>query len=194
MKRKPFRLFLLTGIFFAVTFLMTGCSEDVDRLTGNILHPSSLSSTEDINLRTNNGTGYTFTYEDEDFYAEYAYDTWTIYNSYRIKSPRDILIICKALDAEHRVPSRDYSSYRTPADMAFEWEQHNIAYDQLSDDSGFKHSARDVDLDPEDQGKTFKEIYEERTGRTLNMDKVIENKDKIKEKVKEKLKEKLFDE
>jgi len=166
-------------------------SASLKSIFDQFLHPSEISSEEGINLRSDDGTCYYFTYKDEDFYCEYAGDTWTIYNSYKIKNPTDIYKICKALDQEHRVPSRDYSSYRTPADMAFEWEQHNIAYDQLPEGNYWRESARNVDLDPEDQGKSFKEIYEERTGNTLDLDKIVENKDKITDKVKEKLKEKI---
>jgi len=122
---------------------------------------------------------------DEDYEAEFQEDTWTIYNSCRIKNAKDILIICRALSEEHPVPSRDRESVRTPEDMAFEWEQHNLAYEQLPEGNHWRESSRNVDLDPDDQGKTFKEIYEERTGEELNLDTVIEHKDKIKEKLRE---------
>ncbi len=42
--------------------------------------------------------------------------------------------------------------------MAYEWLQHNIAYELLPD-SEFKASAKDVDLDPDDQGLSLEEIY-----------------------------------
>ena len=166
-------------------------SASLKSIFDQFLHPSEISSSNGIDLRSDDGTCYYFTYKGEDYYAEYASDTWTVYNSCQIKNPTDIYKICKALDQEHRVPSRDYSSYRTPSDMAFEWEQHNIAYDQLPEGNYWRESARNVDLDPEDQGKSFKEIYEERTGNTLDLDKIVENKDKITDKVKEKLKEKI---
>ncbi len=196
MKRKLLHTFTL-AVLFTFSVLLTGCSGQgagtLHKLSGYLLHPSNLSSPEDINLRSDDGWSYYFTYKDEDYYAEYSSDTWKIYNSYRIKSPRDILLICKALDAEHRVPSRDYESFRTPADMAFEWEQHNIAYEQLPEDNSWRANAKNVDLDPEDQGKTFKDIYEERTGNKIDLEKIMENKGRIKEKLKEKLKEVLED-
>ena len=53
--------------------------------------------------------------------------------------------------------------------MAFEWLQHNVAYAFLPDDSAWKRSAKDVDLNPADQGKTFQEMYEDRSGKTLRI-------------------------
>ena len=46
------------------------------------------------------------------------------------------------------------------------WVQHNLAYSMLSEESEFKSWAKDVDLDPDDQGKSFIEIYEDRTGKS----------------------------
>jgi hypothetical protein len=77
--------------------------------------------------------------------------------------------------------------------MAFEWQQHNIAYEQLPEGNQWRESAMNVDLDPDDQGKTFKEMYEERTGKKLDLDTLIEHSDKIKEKAKEKLQENNID-
>ena len=191
---KKINLFLLAACL-VLSFCLTGCSEEsmqkVERITGGILSTASLSSPEDINLRSDDGYSYYFTYQDEDFYAEYYDDVWTIYNSYRITSSHDILIICRALSEEHPIHGRDMESYRTPTDMAFEWEQHNLAYEQLPEDNAWRESAKNVDLDPQDQGKTFKEIYEDRTGKEITLDDVYEKKDKILEKVKEKLKEVL---
>lgn len=174
-----------------VYVIITGFSDrtgsDLKELAGRLFGGSGLSSGEDLNLRSSDGTYYTFTYKGEDYDAEFHTDTWTVYNSYRIKNPADIRKICKALSEEHPVPGRDRESFRTPRDMAFEWEQHNLAYSQLPEDSHWRESSRNVDLDPDDQGKTFKEIYEERTGKKLDLDTVVEHKNKITEKIKEKL-------
>ena len=109
-----------------------------------------------------NGTDYSFVYADETFQAQYTPDNWTICDSYRITDPAAMLAICEALHAEHRIHSADYESWRTPEDMVYEWEQHNLAYDMLADDSPWKASARDVDFDPADQGKSLYEIYQSR--------------------------------
>ena len=141
-----------------------------------------LSSEYDIALRSSDGYNYYFTYNGTDFYAEYKYDSWVIYDSYRIVNASDIEIICSALSLEHAVPSKDYTSYRTPSDMAFEWVQHNLAYYHLPQDSHWRQHAINVCLDPEDQGRTFQEFYEDRTGTKLDNEELI---GKIIEKIKE---------
>ncbi|MBQ9157070.1 MAG: hypothetical protein IJ137_09870 [Eubacterium sp.] len=141
--------------------------------------------TRDINLRSDNDSDYYFTYKGEDYYAEYSGGEWTVYNSYRIKNPKDIKTICTALSEEHPVYASDYESYRTPSDMAFEWVQHSLAYEQLPEGNSWRQSAKNVTLDPEDQGKTFKEIYEDRTGKELDIDMVLSHKDKISSKIEE---------
>jgi hypothetical protein len=119
------------------------------------------------------GKNYTFHYNGETFDAKYATDLWVIYDSYKINNESDITIICQALCEEHPIHGRDMESYRTPEDMADEWLQHNIAYALLPEDSEFKAHAKDVDLDPEDQGKTFDEIYKDRTGKELTLDEIL---------------------
>ena len=84
------------------------------------------------------------------------------FNSYRITDAAAMLEICEALNAEHTIHSADYTAWRTPEDMAYEWEQHNLAYQMLADDSPWKESARDVDINPEDQGKSLYELYQSR--------------------------------
>lgn len=176
---------------------VSGCSSQtgsrLSDLSENFLSSSKLSSKEDLDLESHGGGDYTFQYADEEYEAEFDTDTWTIRNSYRIKNSGDILLICEALSEEHPVPGRDRESYRTPKDMAFEWEQHNLAYDQLPKGNYWSESAKNVDLDPDDQGKTFKEIYEDRTGKKLDFDTVIEHSDKIEEKAREKLGEEGID-
>ena len=51
---------------------------------------------------------------------------------------------------------------RPTKDMAYEWSQHNIAYSLLPDDSEWKASAKDVDIDPPDQGKSVYQIFKDR--------------------------------
>ena len=51
-------------------------------------------------------------------------------------------------------------SYRASDDMVNEWVYHNIAYDYLPADSSLKKHAKDVDLNPADQGKSLKQMYE----------------------------------
>lgn len=130
-----------------------------------------LSSPEDINLTdTGDGKNYTFTYGDEEFSAIYTEDNWKIIDSYKISNVDDNLIICQALIDEHPIHGSDLVSYRTAEDMAYEWLQHNIAYEILPDDNSMKSHAKDVDLDPQDQGKDFDEIYEDRTGKEFSLD------------------------
>ncbi len=130
-----------------------------------------LSSPEDINLTdSGDGKNYTFTYNDEEFSAIYTEDNWKIIDSYKISNVDDNFIICQALIDEHPIHGRDMESYRTAEDMAYEWLQHNIAYEILSDDNAMKSHAKDVDLDPNDQGKDFDEIYEDRTGKEFSLD------------------------
>ena len=134
-----------------------------------------LISPEDIELTDTdgNGTNYSFLYDGETFKAGYIPDNWKIYDSYKITNEADITIICQALTEEHPIHGKDMVSYRTPDDMAYEWLQHNIAYALLSDDSSFKAKAKDVDLNPEDQGRTFEEFYKDRTGKELTMEDIM---------------------
>lgn len=200
--KKFKKIILICSSCFILTLALAGCSDSakarIKKVSDSLLSSSNLSSVDDLNLEHNGGGDYSFDYAGEEFNAMFDTDTWTIYNSYKIKNGKDILLICQALSDEHPVPSRDRDSYRTPEDMAFEWEQHNLAYDQLPDGNYWKESSRNVDLDPDDQGKSFKEIYEDRTGKTLDFDKIKEkaleklDKDKIREKLNsEKIKEKL---
>ena len=143
-----------------------------------------LTSTSDIGLTNYDGMGakYYFTYKGEEFRTLYQNDCWTIYDSYKITNKSDMKIICQALIDVHPVHGKDLSSYRTADDMAYEWEQHNIAYKYLTEDSAWKESAGNVDLDPYDQGRSFEEIYEDRTGEKFS----------IKEEIKESLKDGSF--
>ena len=108
------------------------------------------------------GQSYAFTYADEEFSVYYEPDTWKIYDSYKIEDHDDLVTICQALLDEHPIHGIDLQSYRTAEDMAFEWEQHNLAYRLLPNSSSWKESAKNVDLDPDDQGKTFAQMYASR--------------------------------
>ena len=123
-----------------------------------------LTSPADINLRSGGDGYYYFTYNDEDFRCLFSYDTWTIYDSYRITNKNDMTVICQALSDVHPVPSRDGLSYRTADDMAYEWDQHNKIYLIAPKDGRTKERTRNVDLDPEDQGKTYEDLYRENLG------------------------------
>ena len=130
-----------------------------------------LSDPSDINLRDADGNdkNYLFTYDGEDFSVVYTTDNWKIYDSYKINNTEDMTIICEALISVHQIHGSDMESYRTAEDMAYEWLQHNIAYQFLPDESPWKVHAQNVDLDPKDQGKSFSEIYEDRTGKEFNL-------------------------
>ncbi|MBR2560873.1 MAG: hypothetical protein IKE31_01850 [Eubacterium sp.] len=125
---------------------------------------SQLKGTDDINLRNGGDGYYYFTYNGEDFRALYAASTWTIYDSYKITNKKDITIICQALSDIYPVPSRDWQSYRTAEDMAYEWDQHNKIYLIAPKDGRTRERTRNVDLDPEDQGKTYEDLYHENLG------------------------------
>ena len=116
---------------------------------------SLLSSPEDIGLHDTDGNGvdYIFSYGGEKFSALCEPENWHITDSYKIEYEDDILLICQALISVHPIHSADMQSYRTAEDMAFEWHQHNLAYNLLPDSSEWKSNAKDVDLDSKDEGK-----------------------------------------
>lgn len=132
---------------------------------------SKLRSTDDVALVPTDdyAMGYVFEYDGEQFTAYFDTYSWRVYDSYKITNHNDIVIICQALINEHPVYGSDWASYRTADDMAYEWEQHNLAYKVLPKDSHWIDDAKDVDLDPDDQGKSFQEIYESRTGEKLDI-------------------------
>lgn len=126
-----------------------------------------LTSTADINLTSADGgtRNYTFVYDGETYKAKHTADHWTIYDSYKINSKSDMMIICQALIDLYPVHGSDMVSYRTAEDMTFEWQQHNIGYIFLGEKSEWASHLKDVDFDPADQGKSFDEIYKDRTGK-----------------------------
>ena len=179
-------LFFIILVIIGGYLFLHGCpgsdtSTDQDDSEKKASHRWLLSSTSDINLHDVDGGGwnYAFTYKGEDFRAIYQYDCWTIYDSYKITSKRDQKRICQALIDIHPVHGRDLESYRTADDMAYEWQQHNLAYKYLPEDNAWRLHAANVDLDPQDQGRSIEEIYEDRTGQEIDL------KEKVTEKVKE---------
>lgn len=113
---------------------------------------------------------YSFEYRNETYNAIYTVDNWQIINSYKITNQNDITVICENLIEIHKIHGSDMISYRTAKDMAYEWLQHNIAYAILPESNSFKQSAKDVDLDPRDQNKSLKEMYEDRTGKEFKIE------------------------
>lgn len=186
MKKKMLSLFVIMSMMI---LCLAGCglnsSEDVTVTQGSGSEDtvSVLKSTRDINLRDTDGkkTNYLFTYKNEDFTAIYTKDNWKIKNSYKITNGQDIAYICKALIDVHPIHGKDMKSYRTVDDLVYEWQQHNLAYNLLPDDNSWKSHAKDVDLDPADQGKSIAEIYEARTGSKLDIRKLkkIKNNSKV---------------
>jgi len=203
MNKKIISLIL---IMLIMIFSLAGCGLNVDSYVdtqnvGNEETISVLSSTKDINLRDLDGkkTNYSFTYKNQDFSAKYTKDNWHIKNSYKITNAKDIGIICQALIEVHPIHGKDMKSYRTVDDLVYEWQQHNLAYNILPDDNSWKEHAKDVDLNPADQGKSLAEIYEARTGNKLDIKKLkniknnqtiqqVKNSSKVK-KIKNKVKE-----
>lgn len=133
------------------------------------------SSAADVNLRNPSGDGrnYVFNYGEEEFTAITWKEHWKIVDSYKIENTTDMVYICQALIDVYPIHGVDMVSYRTADDMAFEWVQHNLAYEYLSEDNVWRNKAKDVDFNPEDQGKTFIDIYEERTGKEFNFSEIF---------------------
>ena len=170
MKRKRIGILVL---FIAVWLILVlwGCGQQ-ESLEQQEAEESSnagiLTSVEDIGLQDTDGGGenYVFYYSDEEFRARYTPDNWKIFDSYRITDNEDMMIICQALSEVHPIHGKDMVSYRTPEDMAYEWQQHNFAYYMLPEESPWKQSVQNVDLDPKDQGKSFSELYEDRKNKS----------------------------
>ena len=192
------RLVTLLIVMFLILFTLTGCTLISDIKDKDIKvvqnennleikiddtdseNVSALRSTKDINLRDLDGkkTNYTFTYKNEEFSAKYTKDNWHIKDSYKITNKNDLEIICQALIDVHPIHGKDMKSYRTADDLVYEWQQHNLAYSFLPDDNLWKSHAKDVDLDPADQGRSLEEMYEARTGSKLDITR-LKSSDKV---------------
>ena len=132
---------------------------------GALFGSGEFSSTDVVLIPTDDyACGYVFSYGGEEFVAYFDTYSWRVYDSYKITNHNDIVAICQALINVHPVYGADWESWRTAEDMAYEWEQHNLAYQMLPANSHWRDDAKDVDLDPYDQGKSFRELYESRTG------------------------------
>ena len=179
---------------FLAIFLLAGCGsmpsagdgDTAETTTEETAETTGGTAGEDINLRDIYGGGYQylFTYKGEDYTAIYSYDNWCVYDSYKITSGRAMKKICQALIDEHPIHGSDYESFRTADDMVYEWKQHNIAHSILPDDNAWKTTTGNVDFDPEDQGKSVQELYEDRTGEKFDL---MEHSDDIREYLKNKL-------
>ena len=172
-------IIIITNIVFLIL------EDKIYKYEKDIVLPDDIEQTEEleedtkkefqVELKDIDGkeTNYSFKYEGQTFTAIYTEDNWKIIDSYKIKNKKDMMVICKALIDIHPIHGKDMNSYRTVEDMAYEWEQHNIAYSILPDDNTWKENAKDVDLNPEDQGKSIVEFYEERTGIKLNLEELL---------------------
>ncbi len=168
MKKNVFKtttLYILLAAL-ALCFAGTGCGTKTEATTSEdaAASVSILSSAEDIALTTEDGTNYRFSYGDLSFTAIFRNNTWQIRDSYRIENHEDLVLICQALSDAHPVPDKTYTGVRSAEDLAYEWEQHNLAFAVLPEGASWKENARHVDLNPEDQGKTLTDFLKERTG------------------------------
>ena len=171
-KNKMF-LFLIFIAIIGLVILFFILSEDESKESYNNNKDDSTVSEEPTYVSTidsieivdvdGNDTNYEFIYHEEVFKVYYVYDNWKIYDSYKIKNQADMKIICQALIDIHPIHGKDRVSYRTADDMVYEWVQHNIAYEILPKESKWKNNAKNVDFDPDDQGKSLKEMFDDRT-------------------------------
>lgn len=169
-------LITLLIIILVTNFQNKAQSNDIQTEENEILNYESvesenvLTSIQEINLHDVNGKGtnYIFTYKDVSYSAIYTKDNWHIVDSYKITNEKDMAIICQALIDIHPIHGKDKISFRTAEDLVYEWVQHNLAYNLLPEDNKWKTNAKDVDLNPEDQGKSLKEMYETRNGKILD--------------------------
>lgn len=123
----------------------------------------TLASPSAAGFQDTDGTGQTWTFScgGETFTAQYTENNWKIIDSYKIRNFGDMMQICEALQEIHEIPGLNGEA-RTPLDMAYEWLQHNFVYDNLPEDHEWRQLTADVDLNPNDQGKTYAELYEDR--------------------------------
>lgn len=179
MKKKFLNIFIVVIFcFVAIGCNVTeteknGTSEEVK---GTIEETGYIKDTVSIVDIDGTGINYEFIYRDEIFRAKYVKGIWKIYNSYKITISSDINKICQSLIDIHPIYGSDMVSYRTSDDLTYEWLQHNLAYKVLPEGNSFKNSAKDVDLDPKDQGKSLVEMYEDRTGQKLDLSGLIKYK------------------
>ena len=154
----------VTGCGKQAEYVQEAASQETEQAAGAAESAAILSSPEEIGLTDTDGNGknYVFTYNGIEFQARYTPDNWKIIDSYRVTEQEDMKIICEALSEVHPIHGRDMVSYRTPEDMAYEWQQHNIVFYLLPEESPQRQNVKDVDLDPKDQGKSYVEMYRDR--------------------------------
>ena len=163
MKRR--RLILIP--LFMLLILLSGCGDsgqDIASEASGLQSEALLSSAEDLELKTTDDLKYSFIYGGEVFNAVFtpSSENWKIVDSYKIVNHQDMIIICQALSDAHPIHTVGGSGVRTPEDMVFEWEQHNLAWSLLPEGAKWKENAKDVDINPEDQGKSIIDFYKER--------------------------------
>lgn len=148
----------------AVTTATASAESETTETATEESYPALLKSPADIALSDVDGGGwdYTFTYDETVFHANYLPDKWQIIDSYRIRNRNDIEMICQALSDVHPIHNADYTGYRSAGDMAHEWHQHNVAFDMLPEGSEWKESAKDVDLDPQDENKSMYRMFKDK--------------------------------
>ncbi|MBR3133112.1 MAG: hypothetical protein IKG42_03455 [Clostridia bacterium] len=171
MIKKIFVMVLILSGLFIIFLFQNNSVNDIEIESENEIVNNEISNKEEelvesqiiIELkRIKNSNNYSFIYDGEEFIASYSNDNWHITDSYKIKDNSDIIVICQALIDCHPIHGSDMVSYRTAEDMAYEWIQHNIAYEFLPENSSWKNNTKDVDLNPEDQGKSFLDMYRDR--------------------------------
>lgn len=148
-----------------ILLLVSGCSligmDSEDDISDDEPVSEDRTQREQIVINDIDGFNYSFVYHDETFYARYYENNWRIYDSYRITDSEDIYAIVEALTQIHPIPSKDRQSYRSVQNMTDEWVLHNLAFHLLKDDSPYKESARNVDLDPDDEDLSLQELLDE---------------------------------
>ena len=157
-------IFLVKNTLFKEPIVVVVDEEDINE----VINPEYIVDEISIIDIDGKGINYEFIYNDTVFKVFYTYDNWKIYNSYLISNKNDMKKICQALIEIHPIHGSDMMSFRTSDDMVYEWTQHNLAYKLLPVDNSWRNSAKDVDFDPMDQGKSLKEIYEDRTGKKFD--------------------------
>ena len=158
--------YAVIAAFFLCCFIFSGCGNSGQSDTSVPVDSSdtaTLGSPWEIGLTSEDNVNFTFSYHKEIFRAVFITDTWKIIDSYKITNSADLVIICRALSEKHPVPTPDRTGDRTPEDLAYEWEQHNLAYSLLPEGAKWKDNAKDVDLNPEDQGKNIVNYVIERS-------------------------------
>ena len=126
-------------------------------------------SADDKTLRFKNGEFKILVLSDtqDDHYP--AYDMVNLITLAIEETSPDLIVFTGDLVEDSRAGDIgiDGESFREPEDMAYEWIQHNIAYNILPDDNSWKANAKDVDINPADQNKSLYEMYKSKTGGDL---------------------------